>query len=118
MISPSEVSDLWFSNTVWVCGCVCVCVCMYIIVEVVVVMCMYMVGCRVCSRRRVQVLSVWKTVKICYSLCLMQVRCGSGSSRKGGDDEEEDCFCGCCGCLYESETEEPEIWIECGLCGQ
>ena len=61
VISPSEVSDLWFSNTV------CVCVCMYIIVEMVVMMCMYVVGCRVCLRR-VQVLSVYGRLKICYSL--------------------------------------------------
>ena len=67
----------------------------------------------VCIREGYKFECVWKTVKICYTLCLMQVRCGSGSSRKGGD-EEKDCFCGCCGCLYESETEESEIWIECG----
>ena len=35
-----------------------------------------------------------------------------------GDDSEEEWFCGDCGCLYQEETEEPEIWIECSLCSQ
>ena len=31
---------------------------------------------------------------------------------------EQEWFCGGCGGLYEEETEESEIWIECGLCEQ
>ena len=32
--------------------------------------------------------------------------------------DEEKYLCGVCGELYEEETEEPQIWIQCDLCGQ
>ena len=43
--------------------------------------------------------------------------CSGGPDLSASDGEsEEEWFCGDCGRLYEDETEEPEIWIECGLC--
>ena len=32
--------------------------------------------------------------------------------------ESNDWFCGDCGKLYEAETKEPEVWIECSLCSK
>ena len=32
-----------------------------------------------------------------------------------GDNE---CFCGDCGCAYQEEMDEPEVWIECSMCQQ
>lgn len=43
---------------------------------------------------------------------------GEEGSEAQVDESEEDSFCGDCGQLYQEETDEPEVWIECGLCNQ
>ena len=43
---------------------------------------------------------------------------GKRGSEAQVDVSEKDSFCGDCGQLYQEETDEPEVWIECGLCSQ
>ena len=43
---------------------------------------------------------------------------GGSDQSTSDDDSEQEWFCGDCGHLYEDETEEPGIWIECSLCIQ
>ena len=35
-----------------------------------------------------------------------------------GPKGDNECFCGDCGCAYQEETDEPEVWIECSMCEQ
>ena len=43
---------------------------------------------------------------------------GGGDRETQVDDSEEDSFCGKCGKLYQEETDEPQVSIECSLCNQ
>ena len=43
---------------------------------------------------------------------------GGSDQSTSDEDSEQEWFCGDCGHLYEDETEEPEVWIECSLCSQ
>lgn len=33
-------------------------------------------------------------------------------------EENEEYFCIICGAMYEEETVEPEVWVECDLCNK
>lgn len=64
---------------------------------------------------------MYSVASTCSKLFSCNVLCQHPLQQQDQDEEdenEEECLCGVCGELYEDETDEPQIWIQCDLCGQ